>query len=198
MQDDYLYIILLQMKYIFEIIYATWFLSEVLLNRLYRSRSKSSKKNDKNSLQLIWGTIIVSMTAGIMASITLPVPLDNAVWPVITGLVLIVLGMVLRFIAIGTLGKFFTVDITIQEEQTLLTNGVYKFIRHPSYSGSLLSFLGFGFSQNNWVSLFVIFVPVLLAFLYRIKLEEKMLLEQFGQAYREYKQKTRRLIPGIY
>ncbi len=186
------------MKYVFEIIYAVWFLSEIFLNRLRRSKSKSAKDKDKRSLQLIWWTLFVSLAAGILASATLPLRLAGSDWPIISGLALIILGMVLRFISVWTLGKYFTVDLDIHEEQQLVKKGIYRYIRHPSYAGSLLSFLGFGISLNNWVSLFVVFIPVLLAFLYRIRLEEKMLLEQFGPAYTEYKKETRRLIPMIY
>jgi protein-S-isoprenylcysteine O-methyltransferase Ste14 len=64
--------------------------------------------------------------------------------------------------------------------------------------GSLLSFLGFGVSLNNWASLGIIFVLVTIAILLRIRTEEKVLLEQFGTGYADYMKKTRRLIPWIY
>jgi len=114
------------------------------------------------------------------------------------GLLLILSGMIIRIIAIRTLGKFFTVDLGIDNDHRLINKGLYKYIRHPSYTGSLLSFLGLGLSLNNWISLLVIFVPVLVAFIYRINIEEKLLLAQIGPEYSDYKKQTKRLFPLIY
>jgi protein-S-isoprenylcysteine O-methyltransferase Ste14 len=111
---------------------------------------------------------------------------------------LIIFGIAIRLIAIRTLGKFFTVNLNLAEDHLLIKNGLYKYLRHPSYSGSLLSFLGFGISLNNWPALIVIFVPVLLSFIYRINIEEKLMSVQFGNDYDEYKKQTKRLVPLIY
>jgi protein-S-isoprenylcysteine O-methyltransferase Ste14 len=61
-----------------------------------------------------------------------------------------------------------------------------------------MSFLGLGLSLNNWISLAVIFIPISFTFLYRIGVEEKLLIHKFGIAYTVYKKTTKRLIPGIY
>jgi protein-S-isoprenylcysteine O-methyltransferase Ste14 len=114
------------------------------------------------------------------------------------GLLLIVSGMAIRFIAIRTLGKFFTVDLGIAHNHRLVNKGIYKYIRHPSYTGSLLSFLGLGLSFNNWISLFVIFIPVLISFVYRMNIEEELLLSQIGPDYEAYRKETKRLIPLVY
>lgn len=100
--------------------------------------------------------------------------------------------------AVRTLGKFFTVDLAIHEGHKLVNKGLYKYIRHPSYSGSLMSFLGFGLSLNNWVSFAITFVPVFISFLYRINIEEQLLLKQEGLNYADYKKRTKRLIPMLY
>jgi protein-S-isoprenylcysteine O-methyltransferase Ste14 len=114
------------------------------------------------------------------------------------GLFLIIAGVVIRFAAIQTLGNFFTVNLALHNDHLLVTKGLYKFIRHPSYTGSLLSFIGLGLSFNNWLSLIIIFIPILISFIYRINVEEKLLLQQFGQEYINYKKNTKRLIPLIY
>jgi protein-S-isoprenylcysteine O-methyltransferase Ste14 len=189
---------IMQMKYIFEIIWICWLLSEILLNRFVRSKSAHSKEMDKNSLNLIWGAIIVSMTSGILVAIYWIAPVMNTRLGLYMGSAFIIAGMIIRFIAIRTLGKFFTVDLAIHRDQNLIKTGLYKYIRHPSYSGSLLSFAGFGLSLNNWMSLIIIFVPILVTFIYRINLEEKLLLKQFGSEYEDYKKTTKRLIPMIY
>ena len=186
------------MKYIFETIWIVWLLSEILLNRLVRLKSTNSKGLDKNSLNLIWIAIIVSMTSGVLIAVYWAAPIIKTNLLLYIGSALIVFGMLIRFIAIRTLGKFFTVNLAIHGDQSLIKTGLYKYIRHPSYTGSLLSFLGFGLSLNNWLSLIIIIVPILVTFINRINIEEKLLLEQFGSEYNEYKKGARRLIPWIY
>ena len=108
------------------------------------------------------------------------------------------MGVIFRFIAIKQLGRFFTVNVTIRNDHQLIQSGLYKYLRHPSYCGSLISFLGFGISLNNWLSIIFIIIPYSLAVMYRIKVEEKVLTEQFGKQYLDYKKHTKRIIPFIY
>jgi len=106
--------------------------------------------------------------------------------------------MILRFISIWSLGKFFTVDVTIRDNHKIKQDGLYRIIRHPSYTGMLLSFIGLGISINNWISLLTISILVTIAMLYRIKIEERALKDQFGSEYSDYMKRTYRLIPWIY
>jgi protein-S-isoprenylcysteine O-methyltransferase Ste14 len=186
------------MSLLFIIISTVWALSELLLTRLFRSGNEGSKEFDKRSLSLIWVTLTVSIMTGVFLSKATFHPFTSSEATSYTGLALIVTGMVIRFLAIRALGKFFTVDLTFQKEQSLIKEGLYKHIRHPAYAGSLLSFLGLGLALNNWLSTLIVFIPVFLSMLYRIRLEEKMLLEKTGAEYREYMQHTRRLIPKIF
>jgi protein-S-isoprenylcysteine O-methyltransferase Ste14 len=158
----------------------------------------NSKVWDKNSLTWIWFTIIISILFGVLSAVYLRTPIANTNWINYLGLVVILCGMIIRFIAIRTLGKFFTVNLSIQDNHRLIKKGLYKYIRHPSYTGSLLSFLGFGLSFNNWISLIVIIIPVLISFLNRIRIEEKLLIEQVGAEYVIYTKSTKRLIPMVY
>ena len=138
------------------------------------------------------------MTLGILSAIYWTAPIINTNFLLYLGSALIVAGMIIRFIAIRTLGKFFTVNLALHADHSLIKTGLYKYIRHPSYTGSLLSFAGFGLSLNNWLSLFIIIIPILVTFINRINIEEGILLKQFGPAYEEYKKETKRLIPMIY
>lgn len=185
------------MRYIFEITWIVWLISEVIFTRIFRSKNKGLARHDRNSLNYIWIAITISITLGVMNSLYFDFPIAG-VWLNYTGLGLMLAGMVIRFMAINTLGKFFTVDVSIRDDHHLVTNGLYKYIRHPAYTGSLMTFTGFGLSMNNWVSLIIIVVPVLLTFLYRIKVEESTLLNQSELEYREYMKHTWRLVPWIY
>jgi protein-S-isoprenylcysteine O-methyltransferase Ste14 len=186
------------MTLLFKIIWACWFLSEILLNRIFKTKDNREKGWDKNSLLLIWISITTSIALGVFATINFNVPISKTSFINYTGLVLIIVGITIRLIAIRTLGKFFTVNLNLAEDHRLIKNGLYKFIRHPSYTGSLLSFFGFGISLNNWPGLIIIFVPVLFSFIHRINIEEKLMSDQFGKEYEEYKKLTRRLVPFIY
>jgi protein-S-isoprenylcysteine O-methyltransferase Ste14 len=104
-----------------------------------------------------------------------------------TGILMITLGLVLRWIAIFSLGRQFTVDVAITQGHQLIRTGIYKVLRHPSYAGSLLSFLGLGLAFSNYLSVVVIFVPICAAFLYRIHIEEKTLVATFGDEYLNYR-----------
>ena len=184
--------------YISNAIYMIWLLSEVFLNRLKRSAESDKKGADKNSLTVIWLTIAVSMTAGVMLTHRTHFPIANPVVIKITGISLVVLGIIIRFFAVRSLGKMFTVDVTIREGHALNTSGMYAFLRHPSYSGSLISFMGFGLAQDNWLGFALIVIPVFISFVYRANIEEKVLIEAFGNDYIEYKKRSKRFFPFIY
>ena len=183
---------------VYYIIWALWLLSEILLNRLIHSGKTDKKNTDKRTLLLIWITIAISITLGILSQAWFKSTISTSVWIPRAGLLLIVLGMLLRFLAIRSLGRMFTVDVTIRKNHQIKQDGLYRLVRHPSYSGSLVSFLGFGISLNSWVSLGIILILVTGAMLLRIRTEEKVLLDQFGSEYEAYMRKTRRLIPWIY
>lgn len=181
---------------IFIIVWAIWLLSEVLLNRILHS--KESLKEDKGSLKIIWLTIIISIILGVIFAIFTEFMISSSGIFQYSGLFLIIFGMILRFFAVFSLGKFFTVNVTLMPDHKIKKDGLYKIIRHPSYAGSLISFFGFGLSLNNYISLFLIFIPVFFSFLYRIKIEENLLERHFGKEYQDYKSKTYKLIPYVY
>lgn len=186
------------MNSLFFIIYIIWALSEIFINRFLRSKADDKKNQDKNSLGLIWITIIISMILAVEISIKFYLPISTFQFARNLGLVMIVTGIILRLLVINSLGKYFTADVTIRQGHQLKKDGFYKYLRHPSYSASLLSFIGFGISLNNWISLIIIVAAILFAFIRRINVEEKALTEHFGQEYIDYKKGTYRLVPLVY
>lgn len=176
-----------------------------MLTEIYRNvklRNKAEQKSngaDKNSLTILWVTIGISMFIGgfliqfEVARITFFQP-----YFFYFGMLIAVLGFILRFIAIQQLGKSFTVEVQIAENQQLKQDGLYATLRHPSYTGVLMAFLGLAITFSNWLSLVVICIPIFIAFIYRISIEEKVLKNEFGNDYVEYCKKTKRLIPYIY
>jgi protein-S-isoprenylcysteine O-methyltransferase len=114
------------------------------------------------------------------------------------GLGLFALGLVLRGYSMIYLGRFFTPNVAIVTDHRLIDSGPYRLIRHPTYSGFLVILLGLGLACANAASLMVIFIPVLTCLLWRIQIEERALTEAFGEQYRAYACRTKRLIPFVY
>jgi protein-S-isoprenylcysteine O-methyltransferase len=90
------------------------------------------------------------------------------------------------------------VNVAIHSGHEIIDTGPYKRIRHPSYTGALLAFLGLALTLTNWVSLAVVLIPILLAFSRRISIEENALASALGSPYINYMRRTKRLAPFIY
>jgi protein-S-isoprenylcysteine O-methyltransferase Ste14 len=163
-------------------------------------RSKKIKvkaRNDNGSLILIWIIVLIGFFSGNFLT-------KQNEWNLVnyllagTGLTMVIAGLIIRWTAILQLGKSFTVDVAITDGATLKTDGLYKTVRHPSYSGFLLIILGFSIAMNSFYSYIALFIPVFLAVSYRIRVEEKALMDEFGENYTKYKTKTKKIIPVIY
>lgn len=153
--------------------------------------------HDANSLRIIWFVIIFSIFLSVQAQARWPRALLPQ-WCLPIGAALFVFGLILRWYSIIHLGRFFTVNVAIAADHQLVETGPYRFIRHPSYTGALLAFIGFAMAMRNWASFLVIAIPIGVAVLYRIKVEERALIQAFGDRYLAYSRQTKSLIPFIY
>jgi protein-S-isoprenylcysteine O-methyltransferase Ste14 len=115
----------------------------------------------------------------------------------IFGISLFLAGFVIRWKAIFQLGRMFTVDVSIASDHILKTNGLYSIVRHPSYLGLLLILAGLSLLIDNPVSCLII-VPIFAAIIYRISVEEKELLTEFGNQYTLYSKQVKKIIPFIF
>lgn len=113
------------------------------------------------------------------------------------GLILLVAGAILRVGPMFLLGDRFTWPLAAQREHPLLTSGLYRMIRHPSYAGALVGAVGWVLLFRSGAGLFLVallfpfFLPV-------IDAEEALLQAEFGEAYAAYRRRTWRLIPFVY
>jgi protein-S-isoprenylcysteine O-methyltransferase Ste14 len=114
------------------------------------------------------------------------------------GVILILLGVALRWYAIWTLGRYFTRDVAVSADQQVVQTGPYRSIRHPAYSGTFLTMLGVGLAMTNWASLVTLLICVLIGHMYRVSVEEKALIQAIGQPYVEYMHRTRLFIPLVF
>jgi protein-S-isoprenylcysteine O-methyltransferase len=176
-------------------------LSEAVLALVRRSRGGSSRSADRGSLLLLWLVIAISITLAYSFAYSVPrASMGAEATPALRsiGLLVFFAGLALRWYAIIYLGRYFTVNVAIAADHRVIDTGPYRSIRHPSYSGALLAFLGLGLCLANWLSLACAVIPTLCVFLWRIRIEEAALLEGLGDKYRDYMRRTRRLIPAVY
>ncbi|WP_297630756.1 isoprenylcysteine carboxylmethyltransferase family protein [uncultured Clostridium sp.] len=116
----------------------------------------------------------------------------------IIGILLMILGIIVRAIAVGTLRKNFTLEVNISSKQKLITSGIYKYVRNPAYTGSIVSLMGIAISFRCVNSIIWSFILLIVCYSYRIKVEERALKERFGDEFLQYCIKVKKLIPFIY
>lgn len=184
---------------IFWAAWASWILPEVIAWRVKRS-TDSSKARDQGSLNLIAVLWWIGMAMDF--SLSLLMPQAAILWKrtslFFVGICLMLLGIALRWYSVAVLGKYFTFDVAIQGGQTLIEVGPYRYVRHPSYSGALLSLLGFGLALGNWAGLAAALSCLGFAYFYRIPIEEQALSSALGDVYKQYMNRTWRLVPFLF
>jgi protein-S-isoprenylcysteine O-methyltransferase Ste14 len=176
-----------------------WIGSEVVIAIATRTRNSSGNVRDRGTIYLLWLVLFTSITAGSWYGETHTSNLfGGAAWLKLASVFLMIAGLLLRWTAIVMLGKSFSSNVAIHATQTVMKTGLYRWMRHPSYTGLLLSLYAVALHTRNWISLLIIVIPATAALLYRIHVEEIALRDHFGSEYIEYSRKTKRLLPGIY
>ena len=114
------------------------------------------------------------------------------------GLALTWCGIALRYSAKRALGRFFVCAVSIQEGHRVVSDGPYGIVRHPGYTGSLLSLFGLGLATANVVTTALFFVIPLVLLVRRMRVEEARLVAALGSEYEAFRDSRSRLVPGIY
>ncbi|MGE5357679.1 MAG: methyltransferase family protein, partial [Bacteroidales bacterium] len=118
-------------------------------------------------------------------------------WPVL-GCAIGLAGVTLRWWAIRTLGAHFTRNLQIAADHEVVTDGPYRHLRHPSYTGAILMLTGVGIGLGNALSLAACLVLPAIGYIQRIPREEALLTQELGRPYTDYASHTRRLVPGVW
>jgi protein-S-isoprenylcysteine O-methyltransferase Ste14 len=158
-----------------------------------------ARRQDKGSHAILICLVTLGILLGALVAFKVPATAITSArtfffW---LGILLINTGIAFRLYAIHVLGASFTTTVAIAPEQTVIETGPYRLIRHPSYTGFLITLLGLGLSSTNWLSLLVLMGCALIGLSYRIHVEEHVLQEHLGQRYQEYMRRTKRLIPFV-
>jgi protein-S-isoprenylcysteine O-methyltransferase Ste14 len=114
------------------------------------------------------------------------------------GLLIMLLSLALRFWSMRVLGEYYTRTLRVTENQAIVSQGPYRVIRHPGYLGTIFVWIGFAFAVGNWIATIILAILLFSVYGYRIRSEEAMLMDRFGNEYQEYRKQTWRLIPFIY
>lgn len=171
---------------------------EVFMNIRQRSKNHMTTSGDKGSLWLLYILISVGFALSFSIGATRIGRIYHWNTLFVIGMGLVVIGFVIRIHSILTLKQFFTYSVAKVENHKIIESGLYKFIRHPGYLGQLIIFIGISTSISNWLSVLFMMIPIASGYLYRIKIEERFMIEQLGKDYLDYQERTKRIIPAIY
>lgn len=184
---------------VFWVSYIGWFLMELwILSR--DSRRFKGRTADRGSFLGFAICIPLALVIAFNAAFRLPQLHIGILQPGLSwaGIVMIWAGMAFRLWAVLTLGAFFRTSVVVQEEHRLVTAGPYRWLRHPAYTGVIVTVTGIGLALGNWASLLAMAVLPTLAIAFRMRVEERALGEQFGQAYDAFREDRWAVIPCLW
>lgn len=166
----------------------------MLIPRL-RQRGATRVRRDRGSGALViltvFFSIYIAFTLGYQDVWMLP---D---WAFEVGIFLMILGVAVRQWAIAVLGRFFSLTVKVAEDHTVVDRGPYRLIRHPSYTGVLITFIGLGLAVQSAAAVLLLLAVFSLSYGYRMRVEERTLQTELGQDYAAYMKRTKRLIPYL-
>ena len=185
--------------FVFWATYVLWMVLETIGWRMKRSADRA-KLRDRGSFRLI--IVLLWIALALDFSLSFWFPQATILWKrtsvFFLGISLMLGGIAFRWYAMSVLGRFFTFDVAVQAGQTVVEAGPYRYIRHPSYTGALITLVGLGLALGNWAGLLALLICMGIAYAYRISIEEAALVAALGAPYEKYVRRTRRLVPFLF
>jgi protein-S-isoprenylcysteine O-methyltransferase Ste14 len=156
--------------------------------------------SDRLSLAFIALTLGAGLVAGfLLAGHVHGAAIRDARWALfVAGLVLMVSGIAVRQWAVAVLGRYFTTNVRVHSGQAVIDTGPYRWVRHPSYTGLLMTIAGIGLALGNWAGLLALIVLPTIGIVYRIRVEERALLDGIGEPYRRFAATRAHLVPHLW
>jgi protein-S-isoprenylcysteine O-methyltransferase Ste14 len=176
-----------------------WVLLELRV-RLRSSLNRQGVRLERGSLLVVVASIYGGLAAGFELAEKVPsAAIADARWPLfVVGLVLMCAGIVIRQWAVALLGELFTIDVRVHPGQRVVERGPYRWVRHPSYTGLIMTFVGIGLALGNWAALLVLAVLPTAGLVVRIRFEERALLDGLGEPYRRFAAGRPHVFPGVW
>jgi protein-S-isoprenylcysteine O-methyltransferase Ste14 len=179
--------------------YSLWLVFEIVGSIRRRSRDRT-KTRDRGSYRLLGFFFFIGL--GLVFSLGFSFPQATIFWHrkgvFFIGIALIFAGIAFRSYAMSVLGEFFTYEVAVHPGQTVVQTGPYRYLRHPSYTGAMITLVGIGLALGNWAGLLALLACLGTAYAYRISVEERALLAALGEPYKEYMRHTWRLVPFLF
>jgi protein-S-isoprenylcysteine O-methyltransferase Ste14 len=128
-----------------------------------------------------------------------PPRLDRAAWNVpalVVGIAFLIAGSLLRRHCWKPLGEHFTGDVQAEAYQPVITRGAYRWVRHPADTGGILMFAGIGVALASWGSFAILVVAAIVVYGYRVRVEERALVQTIGEPYVAYVKTHKPFVPS--
>lgn len=182
---------------LFYIFTALWLVFEIYLH-LFFNRKVTASNREKTTKYIMLLLFIAGTLGGRYAS---PGFRENFLQPFTilryVSVLLLIAAFLLRLATVIQLGKSFSVNLGVQSNQQLKTDSFYRYIRHPGYLSLFLGFCGVGLAFYHPVGTSICIVFSFCGIFIRIKEEEKILLQYYGESYRSYMKSTKMMIPFV-
>jgi protein-S-isoprenylcysteine O-methyltransferase Ste14 len=168
----------------------------------HRSRGVKVVKSRKGTtetvlLSLVWLGFLVPLVWIVSPAFSFAeYPLRAS--PFIAGIACLAVGLWFFHRSHADLGTNWSITLEVREGHRLITNGIYRRVRHPMYTALLLYSVGQALVIPNWVAGPSYLIPFGILFAFRVRAEERMMLDQFGDQYAKYMSRTKRLVPGVW
>lgn len=179
--------------------FAGWMIAEYAVFVHGRRIDAPGEQRDMGSVWWVLAGAFGTVPVVLAVAVLLPAARIGSGWWIFgLGVALMWAGVTLRLWAVRTLGSYFQPLVTIQSEHRLVTEGPYGLVRHPSYTGALITLIGIGLSTGNVVALALSLALPIGGYLPRIRAEEDALVDGLGEQYVIYQQRSARLVPGVW
>jgi protein-S-isoprenylcysteine O-methyltransferase Ste14 len=183
----------------FFVVLGIWLVAEWRV-RLRSRFNRQGASLDRGSVLVVVAFVSAGLGGGfVLAKDVHAAAIAEGRWPLfVAGLVLMCAGIAIRQWAVALLGRYFTVDVRVHPGQIVVERGPYRWVRHPSYTGMIVTFVGIGLALGNWAALAVLAVVPTAGLVIRIRFEERALLDGLGEPYRRFAAARPRLFPGLW
>ena len=186
---------------VFWVVYVWAFFPEFgVLRRAGQANRGARRTQDSSSLQVLilgtWVGLLVAFALAFRPQFAMTgIVRTIAYWG---GTALLFSGSLLRRHCWRMLGNYFTGNVQTVADQPVIDKGAYAYVRHPSYTAGLMMFTGIGFALGNWMSVAVTFVSAAAVYTYRVRVEERALVEALGAPYIEFMKTRKRFVPFVF
>jgi len=188
---------------LFKIVYFSELIIITIIRKLYTSNYKESNLtiNKKSKIDIFFlvlnGIGMIIPIIYVLSSVLDFANYNLPLWLGWTGSIIFIFAIWLLWKSHSDLGKLWSPTLGLQKNHNLIISGIYKYLRHPMYSAHLIWAIAQIMLLHNWIAGYSFLISQIPFYIYRIKIEEKMMIEKFGDEYKNYKKTTGSIIPKM-